>query len=212
MLAHNYMFLRLNRLTKPNEWASKGDGLAFIFPNSGSGKYTSGSVTHRFGPGDVLVLGGTAEGKLGIADGTELVFWCFSAHLEHLFPLFAEGEISLVQDLEDRFKPARLYSASTSVTAECHKLVASVPTQFNLAHRSHVLNIAAAVLSVELANARPQNPGFGRFDEHLNSVFKSLNVEEILDLSIGDLASRFNCGRRHLTGSFTSILGVRSRR
>jgi len=207
MLTRDYLTLKLNRLKKPAEWAHDTDSLAFVFPSGGKGKFVSGSVAHSLCPGDVLVLNGSASGKLTVSDGSEVVFWCVSVQLEHLFPLFATDELCLLQDLQDRFKATRIYLAATPLAAECHKLITSAPPQFNLDHRSHVLRIVSAVLSAEMTDVRPQRTGFIRMEDHLRMVFDTLSIEELLTLSVGDLADRFSCSRRHLNRLFHHHFG-----
>lgn len=208
MFTQDYLSLRLNRLKRPEHWNSPGDGLAFVFPSAGTGEFVSNSTRHRLSPGDVLVLDCNAVGTIAATDAKEVVFWCFRARLEHLYPLFADDEICLLQDLQDTLKVPRLYCASTPVAAECHRLVSTAPPQFNLDHRSHLLMVAAVVLSAELANARPHRTGFVRIEDHLKNVFETLSVDDILGLSVDELAQRFSCSRRHLNRLFHQHLGL----
>src|SRR5947209_1396326 len=104
MLAQDYLTLRLVRLKPAEEWTNKGLGLSFVLPKGGCGRYTSASVTHRLGPGDVLVLNATSAGKLCVFDKGEMVFCWFSLCFENLFPLFASKEICLLQNVTDSFK------------------------------------------------------------------------------------------------------------
>jgi AraC-like DNA-binding protein len=207
MLTQGYLSLRLNRVKAPVRWTSNGEGLAFIFPSGGAGRYVSVTNTQGLGPGDVLVINDAECGQLCPADAHEIVFWSFAVQLEHLYPLFANEEIRLLQDLQDRFKTSRFYSAATPVAAECHKLLAAAPPQFNLDHRTYLLRIASVVLSLELSNARPQKCGFVRIEDHLKAIFEQLSIDELLSLSVGDLARRFSCSRRHLNRLFHQHFG-----
>ena len=207
MLAQDYLTLRSLRLKPQEEWSCINQGLSLVFPKGGAGKYASGSTTHRLGPGDVLVIDGPSGGKLCAPDRSELVFWCFSLCFEHLFPLFAGKEISLLQNITSGFKPLRLYPASNPVAKECHRLLADVPPQFNLDHRSQLLRAVAAILTVEFKTARPHRVGFVGVEEHMVQVFEKLSSNELLSLSVGELAGKFGCSRRHLSRLFHQHFG-----
>src|SRR5665213_1381875 len=143
MLAEDHLTLRLVRLKRSEAWPNQGLGFSFVLAKGGSGKFVSGSVAHNLLPGDVLVLNSTNGGKIAVAN-EEMIFWCFSVCFEHLFPLFSPGEICLLQNTTENLKGSKLYPASSSLAQECHRLVASAPSQGNVAHRSQVLRVAAA--------------------------------------------------------------------
>jgi len=207
MLAQDHLTLRLIRLKSPEEWPHKRNGLCFVFPKGGAGKCQAGNVVQALSPGDVLVLNEGVGGKVCLGGEAELVFWSFSLCLEHLFPLFSGEEIPLLQRVADNLKVLRLYPASSSLAVECHRLVASAPPQFNLAHRAQLLRVAAAILCEELSTAQGQHVGFVRVEEHMMQVFEKLPVDELLSLSVPELASRFGCSRRHLNRLFHQHFG-----
>jgi len=64
-----------------------------------------------------------------------------------------------------------------------------------------------AILTVEFAVARPQRVGFIRVEEHMLQVFERLTSQELLTLSVGDLAGKFSCSRRHLNRLFHQYFG-----
>ncbi|MGH7950326.1 MAG: helix-turn-helix domain-containing protein [Limisphaerales bacterium] len=188
---------------KPSEeWLNKKDGLFLVFSKEGLGKYVSKNVTQRFAPGDVLVFNGTSGGTLSALDKGDLVFKGFSLFPEHLFPLFGSDEISLLQDVTDSFKATRLYPGNCALALECRQLLEAVPPQFNLEHRSHLLRIAAAILSVEFKNARVQRSSHIQMEDRMIHLFEKLSAAELLNLSVGELAVKFNCSRRHLNRLF----------
>jgi AraC-like DNA-binding protein len=207
VFAQDYLSLRLVRLKPADEWLTAGSGLFFIFVKGGSGIYGAGAITQRLSAGDVLVWNGEAGGKLRVVDGGEVVFWCFSLSFEHLFPLFSSSEISLLRNVVDALKSARLYHAGAPVARECNRLLAEVPPQFNLDHRTQLLRIVGAILTVEFAVARPQRVGFIRIEEHMLQVFERLSSDELLTLSVGELAKKFSCSRRHLNRLFHEFFG-----
>jgi AraC-like DNA-binding protein len=209
MLSQEHLTLRLVRLKPSEKWVPREIGLSFVFPKGGGGKYVSKAITQRLVPGDVLVLNGTPEDDGGLCadEGGEMVFWFFAAHFEHLYPLFASNEICLLQNVIEGFNGTKLYEASSPLAGECHRLLAEVPPQFNLDHRSRLLRVVADILSVEFKNAQPHRVGFVRAEEHLAQVFEKLSAHELLSLSVGELAARFGCSKRHLNRLFHQHFG-----
>jgi len=211
MLAQEYLILRLIRLRVHEEWTHKGAGLALIFPKGGAGSYISGTVNHRIGPGDALVVDGAAGGKLcphdRADDKGEIAFWTFSVCLEHLFPLFAGHEISMLQSVSELFKGAKVYPAQSAVAKECHKVLSEVSPRFDLEHRSQLLRGVAAILAEEFKSAQTQRIGFVRVEEHMIQVFENLSSRELLTSSVGELAGKFGCSRRHLNRLFHQHFG-----
>ena len=206
-LAENHLTLRLVRLKRCDAWPNEGQGLSVILAKSGNGQYVSNSAFKRqLLPGDVLVLNSDDGAKIA-AGGDEMIFWFFSLCIEHLIPLFAVAEICLLQNTTDNFKSSKHYPASSLLAQECHRLVATVPPQGNVDHRSHVLMIAAAVLSVEFKNTQSQRTGYVRMEDHMMQVLEELSITELLTFSVGDMAQKFSCSRRHLNRLFHQHFG-----
>jgi AraC family transcriptional activator of mar-sox-rob regulon len=136
-----------------------------------------------------------------------MVFSTFSVCFEHLFPLFAGNEISLLQGVTECFKRGKVYPKSSSVAEQCHKLLGEVAPQFDLEHRSQLLRVVAAILTLEFKSARAQRVGFVRAEEHMIQVFEKLSSQDLLTLSVGELAERFSCSRRHLNRLFHQHFG-----
>lgn len=208
MFGEDYLTLRLVRLTPSEEWSSQGEGFSFIFTKGGVGKYVSGTVVHRLMPGDILVLNAATSGKLCAFEKNDLVFKSFSLVFEHLLPLFASNEIGLLHNFCESFKGAKTYPGSSPLAQECARLLESVPSQFNLEHRSHLLRVAASVLSLEFKSVQTLRGGFATAEDNMVRVFEKLSSNELLNLSVGDLAARFSCSRRHLNRLFHDRFGV----
>ena len=208
MLAQDYLTLRLVRLKAPEEWVNKDGALSFVFPKGGAGKCLCGALSQRLAPGDVLVLNDAVGGKLCAAGRGEMVFAVFSVCLEHLYPLFANNEIYLLEGITDDFKRTKLYPASSPVALECHRLLGEMPPQFGLDHRGQLLRVASAILTTEFRNARSGRVGFVRAEDHLAQVFEKLSADELLSLSVDELAVKFGCGRRHLNRLFHQHFGL----
>jgi AraC-like DNA-binding protein len=208
MTPQNHLALQLQRIKAGEDLATHPDGLTFVFAKGGTGKCTTRSETHRLTAGDILVVNGTAGGKIGVHDKGEFLFWNFSVCFENLLPLFGANEISLLHNITEGFKSAKIYSASHPVAVECHRLLALVPPQFNLDHRGQLVRIAATVLSAEFKAVQSQRSGYVRAEEHLIQVFERLSASDIINLSVGELAERFNCSRRHLNRLFHQHFGL----
>jgi AraC-like DNA-binding protein len=207
MFDQDYFALRLVRLTPSEEWSSQKEGFYFIFPKGGSGQYVSGSSAQRLVPGDVLVCEGNPDGKLNVYHGAEIIFLSFVLRLEHLLPLFAGNEISLLHEVTNHFKGAKLFPAATALAMKCHRLIEEIPSQLDLEYRTHLLRVAAAILNEEFRMAHHQRLGLGQVEERLIRVFEQLSVDQLLDLSVGQLAAKFGCSRRHLNRLFHQYFG-----
>jgi AraC-like DNA-binding protein len=207
MFDQDYFALRLVRLKAPEEWLPQKEGLCFIFPIGGVGQYVNGSAAQRLVPGDILVWEGERGNKLCVSKGAEMIFWSFSLRLEHLLPLLAGSEVSLLQEVTENLKGSKLFPASTALAIKCHRLIEEVPPQFDLEYRGHLLRVAAAVLNQEFKTAHHQRVGLGRVEERVIRVFEQLSADQLLGLSVGELAGKFGCSRRHLNRLFHHYFG-----
>lgn len=208
MLSPSHLCLQLVRLKRPDTWAHDGMELGFVFPRGGSGSFELATPPQRLIPGDVLILAGGGGGEISATETTELAFWFFSAHLEHMFPLLGCMEISRLHGVTEGLRQHRLYPADSSVAIECHRLLSEVPPRFDLDHRGQLLRVVATILAAEFKTASQPREGFGTAEAHITQIFESLSIEEILSLSVGDLAHRFSCSRRHLNRLFNQYFGL----
>src|SRR5512140_2451942 len=183
MLTQDHLALRLIRLTPGEPWVPTREGLAFVFPRTGAGSLVAGSITRLLSPGDVLMLPTGSESRL-CASASGLDFWSFSLRVEHLFPLFDGHELSLLQNVVDSLKYPRLYPASTAIAQECQRLLHELPPAFSLDHRSQLLRVASAILSIEFKRERSERAGFVGAEELLTHVLEKLSISDILDLSV----------------------------
>ena len=187
----------------------KGEGLVFVFSTGGIGKYTSTMASHRLSAGDILVFNAAVGGKLAVADSKgEFLYWTFSVCFENLLPLFASSEITFLHNITEGFKATKIYPASNPLAMECQRLLKVVPPQSNLDHRGQLIRIAASILSLEFNQARTQRGGYVRAEDHMAQVFEKLSAAELINLSVGELADRFSCSRRHLNRLFHQHFGV----
>lgn len=188
------------------EWKATGEGLVFLFPRRGDAEYVCRKRRERFFAGDVLIFRAAEGGRVCVAE-RELVFLSFSLCLENLYPLFAAKELPFLRQVVAGLQIARRFPAETPEAAECHRLLGELPVRANLAQRSHLLRIAAVVLAEDFNHAEPKPGGFVRADEHFIQVLDQLSSEELVTLSVGELACRFGCSRRHLNRLFHEFLG-----
>jgi AraC-like DNA-binding protein len=197
------------RLNRGEEWTNETSGLCYVFPRAGAGVCVCGSVTQPLLPGDVLVLSAEMPGRCFPDSGNaECAFWWFSSQIEHLFPLFAANEICMVSLVANRFRNSKRYAASSDLACECHRLIGEMAPQFTLEHRSHLLRVAAAILSSELQTFGMSRAGFMRSDEQMTQNLEKLSSAEVLALPVTELAQRFNCSQRHLSRLFHDRFGV----
>jgi AraC-like DNA-binding protein len=205
-LLKHHLTLKLRRIKPFEEWRPGGDGLSFALVKGGRGHYGPGASSWKVSTGDVLVLNPQAQSKLTAQNG-EVLFWEFASRLEDLLPLFSTQEICMLQGVWENFQGSRFYPAATPLAKQCHFLAESAPPPGSLDHRSHVLRVAAAVLSLEFMNARAQRNAAMPGQDHMARAFEELSAVELLTLSIEELAKRFCCSRRHLSRLFHQQFG-----
>ena len=208
MFSAEHLSLKLLRLRAKEEWESPGKGFSFLFPKQGLGTYLLGSQAYLLNPGDVLVVNGDPKGRVGVKDGGEVALWLFSVSFEHLYPLFAGRELGLLEGVAENLKRTRLYGASTAVARECHRLLENAPPRLDFDHRTHLLRVAATLLSEEIKAAQASRSGSNRPDEHITEVLERLSASELLNLSVEELAHKFGFCRRHLNRLFHQYFGL----
>jgi len=200
--------LKLRRLEGAEEMEFQGGGILFVILKSGAGVCHCGRSQLRLGAGDVLVVDSASRGKILARDSGEMVFWFFTAECEHLFPLFSGREICLLRNVAEGFKTGKVYPVSSPLARECLQLAEEVPGQFSLGHRTQVLRIVSAILTAEFNAAHPRMAGSHPAPDHVVQVFEGLQTNELLNLSVGELARKFNCSRRHLNRLFHKHWGL----
>jgi AraC-like DNA-binding protein len=211
MLAEDQFRLRLARLQSSESWTNPSnneDEFTFVFLKGGIGKYVSANATPQLLPGDVLVFSGRSAGKLYASEKNDCVFTSFCVPFEHLYPLFANNEISLLHDVKANFKAAKIYPRNGALAIECGQLLEAVQTQSTLEQRSQLLRIVAVILSDEFKNVHTQRSGMNWAEDHVIQVFEKLSSSELLSLSADELAGKFGCSRRHLNRLFHQHFGL----
>jgi AraC-like DNA-binding protein len=207
MLAHDYFTLKLVKLNSAGDWSFKQEGLCILLAKGGAGRFGSGPATQRLAAGDVLVVNGAAQVRLNPLENGEMIFWCFSLRLDQLYPLFTGGEISLLEGVADSFSQPRHFPATRPLAKQCHRLVEEISPEFNLDHRSQLLRVASLILTEEFKTLREQHAGSLGVEAHLIQTFERLSTDELLTISVGDLAAKFSCSRRHLNRLFHQYFG-----
>lgn len=212
MIEGEHLNLHELQLGRGERWLADSPGLFFAFAKHGEGSSCPPQAPLQLRRGDVWV----SSNRLALIAGSTaaFVFWVFSVCLEQLLPLFAVGEISLLDPLADRFKAGRLLPASSYLATECHRLLADALGQDGLGHRAQLLRVAAVVLNDELRAVRSAPNGLDAAQKQLVLSFAKVSTDEFLELPIDELAGRFGCSRRHLNRLFqqyfhTSVAGLR---
>ena len=204
-----YMALNSVHLKSHGTWEHRGQGLVFLFVKNGLGKYSTKSTTHSLAPGDILVFDGTANPRIEALDQrSELNFLSFSVCFDNLLPLFACNEICFLHNVLDSFKIAKKYSSGTPLAVECHRLLEVLPAQINLDHRGQLIRIAATILSAGFPERRNQQSRYLRTEDRIIEVFERLSDSEVINLSVGEMAAKLSCSRRHLNRLFHLHFGA----
>ena len=211
MFGNGHLKLRQDRLQPSDSWKIQfrnGDEYVFVFIKSGVAKYVSSAAAQRLVAGNILIFSGHFGGKLHADEKSECVFASFSVRFEHLFPIFSSNEISLLPGVMAPFKRAKVYPPNTPLGAECQRLLEAAQSLQKLDQRSRLLCVVAAILSGEFKDAHIRQSGVDWAEDRMVQVFEKLSSEELLRLSVEELAAKFNCSRRHLNRLFHQRFGL----
>jgi AraC-like DNA-binding protein len=208
MLIHSYLSLHTGQLKPLEKWGCEGDELFLVFPKSGAWQMSSAGNQFRLAGGDAVVMSGRSGVKLTPLSETETALSWFSVSLDSLFPLFAAAEICFLQKMPQVLRTPKVYAAANPVTQQCHRLLAEIPAQCDLNHRSQILRVAALILSDELKSWQQQQFGLESAGDHMMRIFEQLSSEQLLKLSAAELSQKFGCSRRHLSRLFHQRFGL----
>jgi len=200
--------LRLNFISLKNgeQWSQSRSGLAVLLIECGVGNYTSGKVGRLVRPGDVLVLTGPATAKVEASAGpVGLEGSGFSVDLELLYPLLGVGDIAKLQPLAERLKSGRVYLAGSGIAEECKAIVNEARKTQAIRERSEMLRVAAHVLVEEFKNEKVSGRSL---DSNVSRGLERLTHDELITLSVEELAGKFACTRRHLNRIFHQAFGA----
>lgn len=212
MLTQSYLTLQNGRLKPSEKWTCEGDDLYLLFPDSGLGQITSFATNLRVTSGDMVALSGRSVPRLAALDEgkeKEFVFKWFAISLDSLFPLFAPGEVCFLQNVTQEFRRPKVYPKENPLAGNCRQMMREIGAKLDLVHRSQLLRVVAFLLSSELALWQQKQTGRGdRTDDHMLRVFEHLSSQELLNLSVEELADKFGCSRRHLSRLFHQRFGM----
>jgi AraC-like DNA-binding protein len=208
MVAHDYLSLKDVVLNPGEEWTTVGEGLFLVFAQKGEVDFSSGMVTRRLAAGDLLLAYQSGAFLLSLVARSQASLRFFSICAEQLYPLFGSEEIPLLHGVLDRFKSPKLYAASGAVAKKCHRSLDEIHGQPDLRHSAGLLRVTATVLAGEFKQAQTRPPGYVRIEEHVAKVLEDLTAEDILNLSVNELAEEFSLSRRHLNRVFHEHFGV----
>ena len=197
--------MRLLRLQPSETWTKESgseDELTFVLVKAGAGTYQHPSANHRLVAGNVLFFCGRAGGKLSAAPKSDCVFSTFSMLLEHVYPIFSSNEVALLEQVLASFRATKFYPSNSAVALECAALADIPESQSMLVQRSQLLRIVAIILAEEFKAVQSQRSGQNWPEDHMIQIFEKLSSADLLNLSVDDLAAKFNCSRRHLNRLF----------
>ena len=202
-----FLTLRQSTLISNEYLPFPGNGMFFAFLIRGKGNCLLGQISVNLSAGDMLVSLGPERSKLFVESESEMTFAYFCLRIEHIFPLFESLEISSLQTVIDKLKAAKVYSRTESISMRCKAWIAEVPKKHNLDHRSQLLRSASAVLSEEFDAAHSERTNDGGMELRILAVIEKLPSDQLLNLSVGELAAKFGCSRRHLNRLFHEYFG-----
>jgi len=203
MGGYEYLILKTIQLNPNETWNNvEKNGLLFLFLISGGCQFTSGALTQRIRPGDVFIVGPGTGGTFTALDGKQIRFSFFTTSIDRFYPLLSSQEISVLEYVVGEMKRPKWFGATHPIAIECQKMIAEATPEPTLSHRGQLLRIAAALLSSEFRTASNKRLGNAAPDDNLMQVFERLSVDELLNLSVEELADRCNCSRRHLSRLF----------
>jgi len=208
MLIQSYLSLHTSRLNLSEIWTCEGDELFLVFPEAGGWQITSYANSIPVTGGDVIVMTGRSETKLSAVSDREQTFSWFSISLDSLYPLFAAGEISFLQNIPQVLRGPKVYASRSPIAVQCHELLTGLAPRSDLNHRSQLLRVTALLLASELNSWQQQQFGFESSEDHMMRIFEQLSTQELLNLSVEELSQKFGCSRRHLSRLFHQRFGL----
>jgi AraC-like DNA-binding protein len=206
MLSKDHLALQRVELGSYGSWTPRGRGICFLSVDKGSGVFRSKANSHELAKGDFLVFGVSNGGSIS-SKQSGVSFSCFQAQADHLYPLFSAEELSLLEAVSQRLEDAKLFPSDETMAKRCRQILESCPPVGELDHRCVMLRVAGHVLAAEFEDARNSRTGFIRLEDHVQTVFEGLSYTELLTLSVGEMAKRFSCSRRHLNRLFNRYFG-----
>jgi AraC-like DNA-binding protein len=191
------------------EWTAGGSGLLFVFIKQGRGRFATTRQQQLVAPGDVLVADVALAGRWSTLPGEAgLEGRYFHASLEPLVGLFATSELCQLEHLKARLASHLHHPAAAPLARECQALVDAVPPRVSLAHRGHLIKLAAVLLSeffeVDTGPNCPEEASHAR----MLGLLERMSSADLQNLSVSDLARRLGCGRRHLNRLFQDHFGT----
>ena len=202
--------LKLKEITlhQTEEWKNGASGVVFLFVHQGKGRFSAQDNSQVLGAGDVLVASSELKGTLHSLSTHGLKGSYFSAHLDQLLPLLTSREICHLDRLNTDFKGIRYLASESPLAKECISLSQCAPPIHGMEHRCHLLRIVAKLFGEYIKRRESEAKDYGPSRENMLGVLEQLSGDELQNLSVEELASRFNCSRRHLNRLFQEHFGT----
>lgn len=203
------LVLNRHRLLAGESWTFRREALWFFHGFEGKGRCTAGANMEVVEAGEWTVVHAGRGIRLVAGFGDSLDFGCFSVQVDQLFPLFANAELFLLHNVANGFSEPRRIPSGSAMGAEMVTLLEGLPEAPNLDHRSRLLRVVATVLTPEIEKERGVvRVRSDRGEEHFRLVLSRLSGDEMLGLSVDEMAERFGCSRRHLNRLFHQYTGL----
>lgn len=203
------LVLKLHRLEAGESWSFRKEALWFSHGFMGKGRCTAGANMESVEAGEWMVVHAGQGIRLMAGSDGGFDFGWFSVQVEQLFPLFANAELFLLQNVSKGFMGPRRLGSGSPMGAEMAALLQGLPEVPNLDHRSRLLRVVATVLTPEIERERGViEMHTDRGEEHFRLVLARLSEDDMLNLSVEALAERFGCSRRHLNRLFHQYTGL----
>jgi AraC-like DNA-binding protein len=215
-----HLVLRILQVRPGEPRTLQSEGLLFLLPQQGLGACACGRLAQNLEPGDVVVVNHSAGVTLSVSDGQDMELGWFSARLDHLYPLLGSSEILLLHSLAENLRGMKRYPVGSPASEASHQLLEGLisgpdsgrrlewVSRNPLFDRSRMLGIVAAVLSLEFDRVQKVRSAMVPSDSHFSKILDALSLDDFQALSVGELAARFGCSRRHLNRLFQRHLGV----
>ena len=186
----------------------------------GEGVYSIQSLVWQLAEGDAIAVPSRVGGKLRATSPSGLVACYFRFLPEQLNSLLSLSECRLLEITSGRLGAIRFFPASSSLARSYSLVVNNDSNSETLTSRCKLVEVIAAFLANEipLIPSKPiplvQGNGHSNGNGQNDDLLGKITAEEILSLSVGELARKCGYSRRHLNRLFQerfgrSILGVK---
>jgi AraC-like DNA-binding protein len=196
--------LRVSEVTNSGGWKNDLTAWSFLLLREGAGTFSGRSIPSRLRQGDVLVVPSGVEGRLAPKSGGGLVLLHFHFHSELLNEFLRLEERHWMKALVEGVKR---YPATTPLAHRFRFMAERMAPPDKLLHRCQLLELVGMFLDLHRNNPRtiPGESVDGK--DRVRAVVEQMSRDELERLSVGELAKRCGCSRRHFNRILKVYLG-----